>query len=258
LIERSLQGLGEEALHPFLAAQGHEARILRLATPQTAPVQAAAGNGLRRAAPPLPGWARRPAPAEPSPPDRLIPSQPQATPSLAAPFGGKESRARQRGGLIHRLLQILPDLPAAERATVAARMLGRPAWDLSFAEQVEIAGEVARVMADHRFAPLFGPGSRAEVPLIGRLGERVVSGRVDRLLVRQDYVLVVDYKTDRRPPANPPAGYVRQMAAYRGLLACLYGGRPVRCALLWTDQPSWMPLEATLLDDSLAAMAGDA
>jgi len=71
-------------------------------------------------------------------------------------------------------------------------------------------------------------------------------------------VLVVDYKTDRRPPATPPVAYVRQMAAYRGLLACLYSGRPVRCALLWTDQPAWMTLETALLDDSLARMASDA
>ena len=258
LIERSLQGIAEQALHPFLATQGHDARYLRLATPQTAAVEAAVGGELLRKAAPLPAWARQPAPAEPPPADRLIPSRPQATPIFATPSGGKESRARRRGGLIHRLLQILPDLPADERAAAAARLLGRPAWELSYAEQAEIAGEVARVMTDQRFAPLFGPDSRAEVPLIGRLGKRVVSGRVDRLLVRPDQVLVVDYKTDRRPPATPPVAYVRQMAAYRGLLACLYSGRPVRCALLWTDQPAWMTLETALLDDSLARMASDA
>jgi ATP-dependent helicase/nuclease subunit A len=111
------------------------------------------------------------------------------------------------------------------------------------------------VMQDARFAGLFGPGSRAEVPLIGQLGGRVISGRVDRLWVGTDQVLVVDYKTDRRPPDWPPTAYLRQMAAYRGVLACLYPGRTVRCALLWTDGPLWMPLDPHAMDDALAAMA---
>ncbi len=114
---------------------------------------------------------------------------------------------------------------------------------------------MASIMEDPTFSALFGPDSRAEVPLIGQLGGRVVSGRVDRLVVRADSVLVVDYKTDRRPPSEPPSAYLRQMAAYRGVLACLYPGLPVRCALLWTDGPRWMPLEAASLDDGLATMA---
>ena len=66
---------------------------------------------------------------------------------------------------------------------------------------------------------------------------------------------MVDYKTDRLPPSEPPPPYLRQMAAYRGVLACLYPGRPIRCALLWTDGPGWMPLDPAALDDALAAMA---
>jgi ATP-dependent helicase/nuclease subunit A len=74
-------------------------------------------------------------------------------------------------------------------------------------------------------------------------------------VVRSDHVLVVDYKTDRRPPVEPPTAYLRQMAAYRGVLACLYPGLPIKCALLWTDGPRWMPLDPLALDDALAAMA---
>jgi ATP-dependent helicase/nuclease subunit A len=196
------------------------------------------------------------APTEPLPPRPLAPSKPEAEPAVrASPAGRRESPARRRGTLIHRLLHHLPDLPPEQRAQAAAHFLGRPAWELSYGEQAEIAGEVATLMADPRFEPLFGPGSRAEVPLIGQLGGRVISGRVDRLLVRPDHLLVVDYKTDRLPPSSPPAEYVRQMAAYRGLLACLYPGRPVRCVLLWTDGPLWMPLDPADMDDALAAMA---
>jgi len=83
----------------------------------------------------------------------------------------------------------------------------------------------------------------------------VVSGRVDRLLVRPDAVLVVDYKTELHPPKTPPAPYLRQMAAYRAILACLYPGRRVRCALLWTALPLWMPLDLASLDDAMAGLS---
>ena len=252
LVRAALEPLAAKIEDQGLHRLGHDAAILRLTAAQTAEVQATAGERAAPPPPPLPDWARSPAPQEPVPPKPLAPSRPEPEPP---PAGGFESAARRRGTLIHRLLQSLPDLAEEQRAKAAARFLGRPAWGLTFAAQAEIAAEVAQVMQDPAFARLFGPGSRAEVPLIGQLGERVVSGRVDRLWVGPDAVLVVDFKTDRLPPRQPPAAYVRQMAAYRGVLACLYPGRAVRCALLWTDGPRWMPLDGHLLDDALAEMA---
>ena len=98
---------------------------------------------------------------------------------------------------------------------------------------------------------LFGPGSRAEVPLIGEVSGHVISGQVDRLLVTAEAVSVIDYKTNRAPPESEdrvPAVYLRQMAAYREVLRRIYAGRPVRCFLLWTDGPRLMPLADGLVD----------
>jgi len=253
LIEEGLRPLAEEVHDPF-----HGAPVLRFSSAQDPerPLEASSQAESTRPAAPLPPWARQAAPAEPVPPRPLAPSRPDADPPARVSPGESRGQAgRKRGGLIHRLLQTLPDLPPEARPAAAARFLGRAAWDLSYADQAEIAGEVAGIMEDSSFSALFGPDSRAEVPLIGQLGGRVVSGRVDRLVVRPDAVLVVDYKTDRRPPAEPPIAYLRQMAAYRGVLACLYPARPIRCALLWTDGPRWMPLDAAALDDALSAMA---
>jgi len=113
------------------------------------------------------------------------------------------------------------------------------------------------VLQSPDLAGLFGPGSRAEAPLVG-LGPRdetggraVVSGQVDRLAVTDEAVLVADYKTLRPPPADPanaPVAYLRQMALYRALLREIYPGRPVRCALVWTDGPRLALLPDALLD----------
>ncbi len=106
-------------------------------------------------------------------------------------------------------------------------------------------------MADPAFAVLFGPGSRAEAPIVGEMGDGlVISGQIDRLLVTPSEVLIVDYKTNRPAPltveqtAQP---YLRQMAAYRAALGKIYPGKSIRCALLWTEAPRLMELPEGLL-----------
>jgi len=258
LVAQALAPLAAEADDPDLAAEGETegARVLSLSCPQRAPVETWGGPGAAPAAPPLPDWAREPPAAEPSPPRPLSPSRPEEEePAVRSPLAPEEGPDRWlRGRLIHRLLQTLPDLPAAERGRAMARFLGHPAWGLSRPQGLAIAGEVADILDDPAHGRLWGPDSRAEVPVLGRVGARVISGRIDRLVVGETEVLVVEYKTNRRPPAGPeavPAAYVRQMAAYRLLLACLYPGRRVRCLLLWTDGPRLIELPAERLDAAL-------
>jgi len=107
------------------------------------------------------------------------------------------------------------------------------------------------VFAHPELAPLFEPGSRAEVPLTGVVAGTVISGLVDRLMVLPDRALLADYKTNREPPASvaavPPL-YLRQMAAYRAVLRDAFPGREVSCALIWTTGTRVMPLPPALLD----------
>jgi ATP-dependent helicase/nuclease subunit A len=87
----------------------------------------------------------------------------------------------------------------------------------------------------------------------------LVAGQIDRLVALPDRVLIVDFKTNRPPPADLAAvdpGYLLQLALYRGLVAALYPDRPVEAALLWTDIPKLMPIPGDLLDATLARMAG--
>ncbi len=113
------------------------------------------------------------------------------------------------------------------------------------------------VLDDARFAPVFGPGSRAEVAVTGVVGGVPVSGRLDRLVITPERVLVVDYKTNRPAPdraedADP--AYVAQMAVYAAVLAELYPDRPVEAALVWTDGPKLTPVPPALMAEALARL----
>ncbi|MGF1593260.1 MAG: PD-(D/E)XK nuclease family protein, partial [Kiloniellaceae bacterium] len=194
-------------------------------------------------------------PPEPAPPRPLAPSRPsESEPPLRSPLGDDAGRRFRRGLLIHRLLQSLPEMAPAERARAGRAFLASPLHDLSAGEQDEILGEVLRVLEAPQLAPLFGPGSRAEVPLAGVVetaaGPQAIAGQVDRLLVEDDVIWLIDYKSQRPAPereSEVPALYLRQMAAYRALLARIYPGRAIRGYLLWTDQPRLMQLSDALL-----------
>jgi ATP-dependent helicase/nuclease subunit A len=196
----------------------------------------------------LPAWAQVRPPAEPMPPRPLAPSRPTAIePPVRSPLGEDQGAAYQRGRLIHRLLQSLPELPPERRAAAAERFLSLPMHGLAAAARAEIAAEVRAVLEEPEFAPIFGPGSRAEVPVVGLIGNRALSGQIDRIVVTEDAVLVVDYKTLRPAPASEadiPALYLDQLGAYVAAVRAIYPGKRVRAALLWTDGPRLMPVSA--------------
>jgi ATP-dependent helicase/nuclease subunit A len=179
-------------------------------------------------------------------------------PPVRSPAGPEDGQRFRRGIIIHQLLQSLPEIPPEKREIACRRFLARAIHELSAEAQAEVAEETLRVINDPSFAQLFGPGSRAEVPICGEIasgaGSFIVSGQIDRLLVAKDAVSIIDYKSNRPPPARESDVaeiYLRQMAVYRALLMRVYPDRPVNCALLWTDGPLMMPLSAHLLDGYL-------
>jgi ATP-dependent helicase/nuclease subunit A len=225
---------------------------LRFATAQTDKPADAAAWPARVARETPPAWLRRAAPPEPAPPRPLAPSRPMAAePAVRSPLGADDGHRFRRGRLVHRLLQTLPELSESARAAAARRFLSRPSLGLSDAEQDEIARETLRVLTMPDVAALFGPDALVEAPLAGIVGDQAIVGQVDRLLVTAGAVIVVDYKTNRPPPATEAdvaPVYLAQMAAYRALLRRIYPGRPVACLLLWTDGPRLMALSDPLLD----------
>jgi len=111
-----------------------------------------------------------------------------------------------RGSLVHRLMQSLrisPPSGGARRPTTTWRARGA---DLPVEERARLAEQVMLILEDPRFYECYGPASRAEVPIVGRLdigGKTVrVSGQIDRLAVTQTSVLIADFKTNRPAAAT--------------------------------------------------------
>ena len=263
LVERGFARLGPERM-PFAGEWGGE-RLRFAQSQQAAPESERATPGLAAAAAAPPAWAGRapdwlpsPPPPEPARPSPLAPSRPEGVelgtpPASGSPLALRDASGRRfrRGTLVHEALQHLPAVPAGRRAGAARDFFARPGQGLEPEEAVALAEAVLGVLGHPDLAPLFGPAGRAEVPLTGLIGARVVGGLVDRLAVLPDRVLFVDFKTNRRPPATlaeTPPLYLRQLASYRAVLRGIFPDRPVIAALVWTEALRVDVLPDALLD----------
>jgi ATP-dependent helicase/nuclease subunit A len=205
-----------------------------------------------------------PRPLSPSGAAALIEDAKEAAPDTRSPVLDAVDEpvfAIQRGLATHKLLQMLPGLDEADRLAAAERYLARAGAGWHEAERRKTLISVAEILSDQDFAPLFGPGSRAEVSIAGSIDirgkKRSVSGKIDRLAVTPGKVMIVDYKTNRPAPASlaeVPDAYILQLALYRALLAPLYPGRQVCAALLFTEAPRLIELPADRLADALARL----
>jgi ATP-dependent helicase/nuclease subunit A len=204
----------------------------------------------------IPEWIRAPVKSADEKRRFVNPSQVAASNEKTLPPNLQQAAFR-RGELLHRLLQMLPLAEPDAREELAKEFL-RAQLDKPEAAN-EYAKEVMEVLNHPVFAPLFGPGSRAEVPVIGRVEGRRISGQIDRMAVTEHEVFIIDYKTNRPPPSRPEdvsKQYLAQMAAYRALLEKIYPGKRIRLALLWTFNLRLMELNDALYQQGLAILKG--
>jgi ATP-dependent helicase/nuclease subunit A len=144
------------------------------------------------------------------------------------------SAAVARGRAIHKILETLPQMAPDVGLNYAMRVLAKNRLDEKLAEK--ICGLVFNL--EHR--DFFGQDSQAEVSIGSILpnGQRLTE-RIDRLVIRANDILVLDYKTDWNVPDTLEADHphVVQLAAYAMALGQAYSGKTVRAAILWTSLP---------------------
>ncbi|TNE38706.1 MAG: double-strand break repair helicase AddA [Sphingomonadales bacterium] len=198
----------------------------------------------------LPGWIDRPAPDEARPPRPLAPTVRLEDDLPYPPPSPAMREAALRGTLLHSLFERLPDVAADRRREAADQWLATHGGVTDGAQREEMIGHALSLIEDPAHADLFGPLALAEAPVAAVVGEDVVTGVIDRLVIGEALIRLVDFKTGRRIPRSmedlPPA-HVRQMAAYAAALEAIFPGRRVEAALLYTAGPVLWTLPDDLL-----------
>ena len=238
--------------HDFACGPG-----LRLEQGDWSAAEAIPVHALARAE--APDWLDQAAPKPARAIGRISPSQMPGAKALPGDSGLDTDLAMRLGTAVHALLEHLPGLSADERRTRARAILATHA-DLppDFDAHAQI-DEALAVLDAPDLAPLFAPGTLAEVPfaLPATSMRPAVVGTMDRLIVAPDRITIVDFKTNATLPETPeriPEGLLRQMAAYGEAAAAIWPGRAVALAILWTKGPRLMEVPAEVIAALLPAI----
>ena len=205
----------------------------------------------------LPDWALTRAPAVMAADAPLSPSRLGGAKALAGEAGLDEEEAKRRGTWLHLLLEHLPLWPKAEWPGIAKALLTTGEDSALSGEIDTVLAEARAVLSSDQMAPLLVPGTLAEVELtasVPALGNRILHGTIDRLVITPDRLLAVDYKSNAVVPASPtevPEGILRQMGAYAAMLGQIYPDRRIDTAILWTRTGQLMPLDPDIVRDAL-------
>ena len=192
-------------------------------------------------------WMNKDAPEETPLAKPLVPSKAYEEDEIfCSPLNEKHPEYFERGNVIHKLLQFLPQIEEAERVKVAEDFVKRQGKNLSEYEQKRAIAEVLSLISNPRFAALFASNSKAEVPVMGEVDGKIVCGQIDRLAVTKEKVMIVDYKTNR-PAAETiedvPEAYIKQLRIYKLLIKDIYKDREIETYILWTNTSKIMLIE---------------
>ncbi|MCC5991627.1 MAG: double-strand break repair helicase AddA [Rhodobacteraceae bacterium] len=163
--------------------------------------------------------------------------------------GLDEEAAMRRGRQLHLLLEHLPLWPRDGWQACAADLLAGTEHGVP-PDLPALLAEARAVLHAPDLQLLFGPDSLAEVDITADLFDQPLLGTIDRLVIRPDEVLAVDYKSNAVVPQSVqdvPEGLLRQMGAYAHALEQVFAGRAIRTGLLWTTtaQLMWLPDDLT-------------
>jgi ATP-dependent helicase/nuclease subunit A len=196
---------------------------------------------------PLPAWLTQIARPEARPPRPLAPSAILPLDRTAdAPPTPEMRAAADQGRILHALFERLPAVAPADRRAAAAQWLKSE----GSADPAELIESALAVIEYPDYASFFAPDALAEAPVAGVVAGQVIAGTVDRLVIHDDAVLIAEFKTGRRVPADAASGpeaHVAQIAAYAAVLGGLFPDRRIEAALIYTAGPCLIPVPPEML-----------
>jgi ATP-dependent helicase/nuclease subunit A len=180
----------------------------------------------------------------------LSPSDMGGAKALAGEAGMDEDAAKAYGSLVHMLLEHLAPLDPALRNRAAGQLLRATDQGIAAMALTEALGVLDHPDLAHVFAAM----ALAEVPITADLGIERLYGVIDRLIITDDRIIAIDFKSNRTVPdtaAACPEGLLRQMGAYAHALQAVYPDRSVETAILWTNTATLMPLPKDIVSAAL-------
>jgi len=201
----------------------------------------------------VPKWLKTPAPADLKFQNAITPSALELN-KLLETSNSYHSTHQQltRGTALHLLLEHLPAEPKVSRNDRARQLLST----LDSITVEELISKVEKILCNPDFSYIFDKNSFSEISLSAKLetlnGQKVI-GKIDRLIVNENRILAVDFKSNVVVPKNlneVPIALIAQMGAYQESLRAIFPNKEIQTAILWTENEFLQELDPTIVKEA--------
>jgi ATP-dependent helicase/nuclease subunit A len=196
----------------------------------------------------LPEFLFRDPPKEPLPLKQIIASTKISTDNQFN-YSSMGHNELKKGNIIHKLLEFSSIIQ--KDTNTIHKFINQYGADLDQATKYTIYNQYIKLLETKEFEIIFGPNSKAEASVTGVVGDKfIISGKIDRLVILEDEVMIIDYKSDSivaKSEDEVHPNYLQQMASYQMLMKEIYPDKKISCWLIWTNNASLMSLSQSLI-----------
>lgn len=207
----------------------------------------------------LPKWVNQPKTQIRKTNKAISPSEMEGSKSLNGSNKTDSNNAKMVGSQIHILIEYLPKFPHKNWKSISYNILKNSGY--GNIKTIEKATDRAiKILHDDKLKFLFQSNSIAEAPFqvnIPELNNTLFSGIIDRIVVLEEKIIAVDFKSNFLVPKmdkEVPNGLLRQMAIYFRSLEIIYPAKEINIAILWTETSNLMFLDKMLLKKCLQSV----
>jgi ATP-dependent helicase/nuclease subunit A len=144
------------------------------------------------------------------------------------------------GTIVHKILEIFPNKldDISSLNSLIEKYLDHNHGGLTKEEKLETIRQTSSIFNDDKFKFLFTQNSQSEVPVIGKINDQQIVGTIDRLIVNDNEVIIIDYKSnqlDLQDVQSTITKYSKQLNLYKKVIQEVYPLKKIKCAIIWTS-----------------------
>lgn len=151
---------------------------------------------------------------------------------------GQSNQEMTRGILIHKLLELHQQLKSKNAELVFENIFSQyPEMDNQ--QILEIKAEVLNNINNPQLSFLFQANSHNEVPIFGYDDDKIISGKIDKIIIEENTISIIDFKTTI---VNTEANiekmaekYIPQLTSYKNLVQKIYPDKELKTGILFTN-----------------------
>ena len=137
-----------------------------------------------------------------------------------------DNESMNRGTIIHKLLHELPLIKKDQWNEYIKNSYNEA--DDTFIQQI------TKTLNDYKYI-FFGNNIYSELAMIGQINGKIKSIVVDKMIISDKQIQIIDFKTDELIPDNIPGSYIKQLTSYKQLVSKRYQKKIISCGILWTS-----------------------